>query len=147
MPEKTFRLYPYRWVVLAVFMFINLTIQMLWITYSPITGEAAAFYGVNDKMIGLLAMTFMIAFIPLSIPVSWAIDTYGFRLTVSIGAVLMGVFGIVRGLTGANYTGVDKLNAQVEFEENEQGMVSRIHWTFSNDMTQTYWFEYQPAHR
>ena len=104
MPEKTFRLYPYRWVVLAVFMFINLTIQMLWITYSPITGEAAAFYGVNDKMIGLLAMTFMIAFIPLSIPVSWAIDTYGFRLTVSIGAVLMGVFGILRGLTGANYT-------------------------------------------
>ena len=49
-------------------------------------------------------MTFMIAFIPLSIPVSWAIDTYGFRLTVSIGAILMGVFGVVRGLTGANYT-------------------------------------------
>ncbi len=104
MSEKNFRLYPYRWVVLAVFMFINLTIQILWITYSPITGEAAAFYHVSDKAIGLLAMTFMIAFIPLSIPVSWAIDTYGFRLTVSIGAVLMGVFGIVRGLTGANYT-------------------------------------------
>jgi MFS family permease len=49
-------------------------------------------------------MTFMIAFIPLSIPVSWAIDTYGFRLTVSIGAVLMGVFGVVRGLVGTNYT-------------------------------------------
>jgi MFS family permease len=104
MSEKNFQLYPYRWVVLAVFMFINLTIQILWITYSPITGEAAAFYQVSDKAIGLLAMTFMIAFIPLSIPVSWAIDTYGFRLTVSIGAVLMGVFGIVRGLTGANYT-------------------------------------------
>jgi len=104
MPEKSFRLYPYRWVVLAVFMFINLTIQMLWITYSPITGEAAKFYGVSDVSIGFLAMTFMIAFIPLSIPVSWAIDTYGFRLTVSIGAILMGVFGVVRGLTGANYT-------------------------------------------
>lgn len=104
MSEKNFQLYPYRWVVLAVFMFINLTIQILWITYSPITGEAAAFYQVSDKAIGLLAMTFMIAFIPLSIPVSWAIDTYGFRLTVSIGAILMGVFGIVRGLTGANYT-------------------------------------------
>jgi len=49
-------------------------------------------------------MLFMIAFIPLSIPVSWAIDTYGFRLTVSIGAVLMGVFGVMRGLAGANYT-------------------------------------------
>jgi MFS family permease len=104
MTEKTYRLYGYRWVVLAVFMFINLTIQMLWIGYAPITGPAAQFYGVSDLKIGLLAMTFMIAFIPLSIPVSWAIDTYGFRLAVSIGAVLMGIFGIMRGLVGANYT-------------------------------------------
>ena len=102
MPEKTFRLYGYRWVVLAVFMLINLTIQMLWIGYAPITGPAAKFYGVTDLQIGLLAMTFMLAFIPLSIPVSWAIDTYGFRLTVSIGAVLMGLFGVVRGLVGSN---------------------------------------------
>jgi len=46
----------------------------------------------------------MIAFIPLSIPVSWVIDTYGFRLAVSIGAIMMGVFGILRGLAGENYT-------------------------------------------
>lgn len=104
MTEKSFRLYGYRWVVLAVFMFINLTIQILWIAYAPITGVAAEFYGVSDLQIGLLAMTFMMAFIPLSIPVSWAIDTYGFRPTVSIGAVLMGIFGVVRGLAGSNYT-------------------------------------------
>jgi MFS family permease len=103
MTEKSFRLYRYRWVVLAVFMFINLTIQMLWIGYAPITGPAADFYNVTDLQIGMLAMIFMLAFIPLSIPVSWAIDTYGFRLTVSIGAILMGVFGVLRGLVGANY--------------------------------------------
>ncbi len=100
MNDKGFRLYGYRWVVLGVFMFINVTIQMLWIAYAPITGPAAQFYGVTDLQIGLLAMTFMIAFIPLSIPVSWAIDTYGFRLAVGLGAVLMGVFGVVRGLVG-----------------------------------------------
>lgn len=99
-----YRLYGYRWVVLAVFMFINLTIQMLWIGYAPITGPAAVFYGVTDLQIGLLAMSFMIAFIPFSLPASWAIDTYGFHITVSIGAVMMGVFGVLRGLAGANYT-------------------------------------------
>jgi len=104
MNEQSFRLYGYRWVVLGVFMFINLTIQMLWITYAPITGPAAQFYGVTDLEIGLLAMSFMVAFIPLSLPVSWAIDTYGFRITVSIGAALMGIFGILRGLAGDNYT-------------------------------------------
>ncbi len=101
---KQYKLYPYRWVVLAVFMFVNLTIQILWIAYAPITGPAAEFYGVGDLQIGLLAMSFMIAFIPLSIPVSWVIDTYGFRVAVGIGAGLMGVFGILRGLAGANYT-------------------------------------------
>ena len=104
MSDSSFRVYGYRWVVLAVFMFVNLTIQMLWIGYAPITGPAAQFYGVSDLQIGLLAMSFMIAFIPLSLPVSWVIDTYGFRTAVSIGVVLMGVFGIVRGLVGANYT-------------------------------------------
>ena len=100
---NNYKLYNYRWVVLAVFMFVNLTIQMLWITFAPITGPAARFYGVSDLQIGILAMSFMIAFIPLSMPVSWVIDTYGFRLAVSIGAVMMGVFGLLRGFAGANY--------------------------------------------
>lgn len=104
MENQEYRLYPYRWVVLAVFMFVNLTIQILWIGYAPITGPAARFYGVSDLQIGFLAMLFMIAFIPLSLPVSWAIDTYGFRKTVGFGAILMGVFGIVRGIAGTNYT-------------------------------------------
>src|SRR3972149_5109814 len=99
-----YKIYSYRWVVLAVFMFVNVTIQMLWITYAPITGPAAAFYGVSDLQIGFLSMSFMIAFIPLSIPVSWVIDTYGFRLAVSIGAIMMGIFGILRGMAGANLT-------------------------------------------
>jgi len=104
MADNQYRTYRYRWVVLAVFMFINLTIQMLWIGYAPITVLAAEYFGVSDLLIGLLAMTFMIAYIPLSIPVSWMIDTKGFRLAVSIGAVIMGLFGIIRGLAGDNYS-------------------------------------------
>src|SRR5512139_1745199 len=103
MTEKSYRLYGYRWVVLAVFMFVNLTIQVLWISYAPVTGPAAELYGVSDLQIGLLAMTFMIAFIPLSVPASWVIDTYGSRVGVGIGVALMGVFGLVRGFAGESY--------------------------------------------
>ena len=101
--EASYKLYPYRWVVLAVFMFVNITIQLLWIAYAPITILASKFYSVSDSRIGLLSMVFMIAFIPLSIPVSWGIDTFGFRKTVSIGVILMAVFGVMRGLVGDNY--------------------------------------------
>ena len=101
--EPGFRVYPYRWVVLAVFTVVNVTIQALWIGYAPITGPAAEFYGVGDVAIGLFAMSFMIAFIPLSLPASWLIDTRGFRFAVGLGALVMGACGILRGLAGDDY--------------------------------------------
>jgi cyanate permease len=104
MEGKDYKLYGYRWVVLASFMLVNLAIQVLWISYAPISSLAASFYGVNDLKIGLLAMLYMIAFLPLSLPVSWAIDTIGFKKSVSIGVILMGIFGLVRGLAGKNFT-------------------------------------------
>ncbi|HML20247.1 MAG TPA: MFS transporter [Aggregatilinea sp.] len=104
MSRTDYPVYGYRWIVLAVFMFVNLTIQILWISYAPVTDDAALFYGVGDLEIGLLAMSFMIAFIPFSIPASWVIDTYGFRIGVGVGVVLMGIGGVVRGLAGSDYT-------------------------------------------
>ena len=98
------KILPYRWVVLAVFMAINLTIQMLWICFAPITGPAAAFYGVSDMQIGFLAMSFMIVYIPLSMPIAWMIDRFGYRKSVSIGALLMAAFGLLRGIFAADYT-------------------------------------------
>ena len=59
---------------------------------------------MSDLAIGILSMSFMIAFIPLSLPAAWVIDTRGFRLAVGFGVVMMAVFGVVRGLVGANYT-------------------------------------------
>ncbi len=102
--NQEYRLYPYRWVALAVFMFVNLMVQLLWISYSPITKQAAAFYNVTDNDIARIAMSFMVVFIILSIPISWAIYTFGFRKSVGFGALLMGIFGLARGLAGSNYT-------------------------------------------
>ena len=37
--ERGYRVYGYRWVVLGVFMLVNVTIQVLWISYAPITSR------------------------------------------------------------------------------------------------------------
>ncbi|MCX6027458.1 MAG: MFS transporter [Chloroflexi bacterium] len=98
MPGASVKTYGYRWVVLFAFMLINVTIQILWICFAPITSEAAKFYGVTDLEIGLLAMVFMIIYIPFAFPASWAIDRFGFAKAVGFGAILLGVFAILRGV-------------------------------------------------
>ena len=83
--ERTsFRVYGYRWVVLLSFMFIAGMTHLLWITFAPITGEAAQFYHTSDLVIGLLSMSFMLIYVILVIPSAWMIDTYGFRTAVGI---------------------------------------------------------------
>lgn len=102
--EGELKVYSYRWIVLAVFMAVVLVNQLAWITFAPITGVAAKYYGVSDLSIGLLSMSFMLVFIFVSIPASWTIDTHGFRVGVGIGAALTGIFGVLRGIGGDNYT-------------------------------------------
>jgi MFS family permease len=101
--ESAYRVYGRRWLVLAAYVLVNITIQVLWISYAPVTAQSAAFYGVSELQIGFLAMSFMIAFIPLSIPVSWLIDRFGCKPIVAIGSLAAGAFGIMRGLAGQNY--------------------------------------------
>src|SRR3954463_12144894 len=97
------RVHPYRWLVLAAFMAVNLTIQTLWISYAPVTRASSAYYGVPEVAIGVLAMTFMVAYLPLSLPASHVIAHRGFRFAVGSGALLAGVSGLVRGLAGPHY--------------------------------------------
>jgi len=99
-----YKVYGYRWIILLVYALIQGTMQMLWITFAPITGDAATFYNVSVMQIGVLAMCFMIVYIFISFPASWAIDTFGIRKGVGFGVILTGIFGMTRGLFGDNYT-------------------------------------------
>ena len=104
MSEKSFQVYGYRFVVLGAFMLINAVVQTLWITFAPITGEAAKFYQVTDLEIGFLSLVWMVVYLIVSIPASWIIDTYGSRVGITMGAILTAVFGLMRGYLGTDYT-------------------------------------------
>jgi cyanate permease len=101
--EKDFKVYGYRWVVLLVYVIINVLMQVQWIAFAPITSEAVAFYNVPALQIDLLSLIFMIVYIFISFPASYIIDTWGIRIGIGIGAVLMGVFGFMKGFYGASY--------------------------------------------
>ena len=72
MEQTKFKVYGYRWIVLSAFMFVIAINQLLWITFAPVTSRAAEYFGVSDLSIGLLSMSFMIVYILISIPASFA---------------------------------------------------------------------------
>lgn len=104
MGEKSLKVYKYRWVILATFAIINAVIQMQWLTFASIADIAQSVYKVSSFKIDFLSMIYMIAYIVVCLPESYIIDTYGIRIGVSIGAVLTGVFGLMKGIYADNYT-------------------------------------------
>ena len=104
--EVAYRAYGYRWVVLAVFFLITVVIEIQWLTFVPIAREAQAVYGfgVNDGFyIDLLALIFLVMFIIVCIPASYIIDRYGIRKGIGIGAVLTGIFSLMKGVFADSY--------------------------------------------
>jgi MFS family permease len=104
MEGREVRVYPYRWVVLAAFMLINVMVQVLWICYAPIASIAATTFAVKRDDVDLLANLFMLIYLPVSFLASWAIDTFGFKKAVGFGATLMAVFALLRAIFPFSYT-------------------------------------------
>ena len=98
------RVYPYRWVVLIIFMIANAMIQVHWVNFAPITNEAAKFYGVSQMKIGLFSLCYMFVFIVMCVPASYIIERWGLKTGVGIGVALTAVFGALKGICGTSYT-------------------------------------------
>src|SRR3954447_8495613 len=77
---------------------------MLWLTFAPITTDAAKHYGVSEGAIGALSAVFPLLYVLLAIPAGFALDRW-FRGSVATGAVLTAVGGALR-LIGDAYAWV-----------------------------------------
>ncbi|WP_234117701.1 MFS transporter [Clostridium hydrogenum] len=95
--------YKYRWVILAIFSVINAVIQMQWLTFASVASIAQKVYKVSSFQIDSLSMIFMLVFIVVCIPASYIIDKFGIRTGVGIGAILTGIFGLLKGIYAGNY--------------------------------------------
>ena len=86
----------YRWVVLGVFTFAIALTQFLWLNFAPIETTVRQELGISVFQVGLLTSIFPILSILLSAPVGTLLDAKGFRFTVSIGVIIMGVSVLLR---------------------------------------------------
>ena len=83
------------WVAMIAFAAVGGVTQLLWLTYAPITSDAASHYGVSETAIGWLANVFPLWYVVLAIPVGMALDRR-LRSTVALGAALTAAGAIAR---------------------------------------------------
>jgi MFS family permease len=100
---ESVKVYRYRYVILGVFMLMNLVIQIQWLTHAAVARPAARFYEGQfnpDSIINIdfLAMLYMLIYLIISIPASYIIDTKGIRFGLGFGAILTGVFSMLKAL-------------------------------------------------
>ncbi len=84
-----------RWSVLAAFVVVTSSNQMLWLTYAPITTSSAAHYGVGEGAIGALSAVFPLLYVVLALPAGFALDRW-FRGSLTLGAGLTALGGLIR---------------------------------------------------
>jgi len=102
------KVYRYRYVILGVFMLMNLVIQVQWLAHAAVARPAALYYAGQfnpDSFINIdfLAMLYMLIYLIISIPASYIIDTKGIRFGLAIGAILTGVFSMLKALGAAHF--------------------------------------------
>ncbi|NQT59714.1 MAG: MFS transporter [Bacteroidetes bacterium] len=107
--EKSYKVYKYRWVVLAAYMLLAIVIQVQWLTHAPVARAAEVFYAgqFNPESlfnIDFIAMSYMLVFLIMCIPASYIIDTFGIKTGLGIGAFLTAFFSLLKGVFGANFT-------------------------------------------
>lgn len=83
------------WYILAAYSTVVATTQMLWLTFSPVTTQAAAILHTTVDSITLLSLIFPLVYVVLAPFMSVLLDRH-FVPAVTAGAVITGVGGLMR---------------------------------------------------
>jgi FLVCR family MFS transporter 7 len=103
--EQPYRVYKYRWLILAAIMPIIISTQIFWLSLSPVASLAEVYYpGAGSLGISMFAMSYFIMFVVFTFPASWVIDKYGYRASLIIGAAGTAVFGVLRAVFATDFT-------------------------------------------
>jgi sugar phosphate permease len=100
---ETYKAYRYRWVILAVFMYVAALTQLYWLNFSAIDTYVEDNLHISAFNVSLLTLVFPLVYVLLSLPSGMIIDRKGFKYSIGIGAIFTGVFSIIRIIDPYSY--------------------------------------------
>ena len=85
--NSEFTLYRHRWVILAVFSFVSMTNEVIWISLSSIASIVKVYYNVSYTAVNWLSMIYMLFYVFVVVAV-YTLNRYGLKTTIVTGAAL-----------------------------------------------------------
>jgi MFS family permease len=99
-----YKSYRYRWVVLAVYMYISALTQLYWLNFAAIETFIEERFSIPASSVMWFTLVFPLVQVLLSMPAGMLIDKKGFKYGVGIGAVFTGVFAMLRLVNTESFT-------------------------------------------
>ena len=99
-----YKSYRYRWVVLAVYMYISALTQLYWLNFAAIETFVEERFSIPPSTVMWFTLVFPLVQVLLSMPAGMVIDKKGFKYGVGIGAVFTGLFAMLRLVNTDSFT-------------------------------------------
>ena len=101
--EQQYRVYGYRWVVLAIYMYVSALTQLYWLNFAAIETYVEDLLKTPASDVMWFTLVFPLVQVILTIPAGMIIDKIGFKWGVGIGALFTGVFAMLRVIDPASF--------------------------------------------
>lgn len=101
--EQQYRVYGYRWVVLAIYMYVSALTQLYWLNFAAIETYVEDLLKIPASDVMWFTLVFPLVQVILTIPAGIIIDKIGFKWGVGIGALFTGVFAMLRVIDPASF--------------------------------------------
>jgi MFS family permease len=99
-----YKIYRYRWVVLAVYMYVAALTQLYWLNFAAIETFIEDLLSIPASSVMWFTLVFPLVQVLLTMPAGVIIDRKGFKYGIGIGVLFTGVFAMLRLLNPASFT-------------------------------------------
>jgi MFS family permease len=98
------KIYKYRWVILAIYMYIAALTQLYWLNFAAIDTFIEERLSIPASSVMWFTLVFPLVQVLLTLPAGMIIDKKGFKYGVGIGALFTGIFALLRLVNPDSFT-------------------------------------------
>lgn len=94
-----YRVYPWRWLMLAALCALNISNGMMWLTFAPVPNYTASYYNISESDVDWFSMAYFVVSLVIGFVSIYILDTLGLKVALYAGASFNLVGALLRILS------------------------------------------------